>query len=76
MIGPSQIGYLLANIIAAEDEAAIVDLLTENANAIGELPPRERERAVERICDAVRERRALPIDEPDNATGNSADKGG
>jgi hypothetical protein len=52
-----QVSQLLAEILAAEDEAGIVDLLVRDANAIAELPPRERERANERIADAVREHR-------------------
>jgi hypothetical protein len=54
-----QISQLLAEIVTAEDYAAIVDLLIRDANIIAELPPRERERANERIADAVRERRQL-----------------
>jgi acyl-CoA reductase-like NAD-dependent aldehyde dehydrogenase len=53
----SQVSLLIADILAAEDEAAIVDLLVRDANAIAELPLRERERANERIADAIRERR-------------------
>jgi hypothetical protein len=52
-----QVSQLLAEILAAEDEAGIVDLLVLDANAIAALPPRERERANERIADAVREHR-------------------
>jgi acyl-CoA reductase-like NAD-dependent aldehyde dehydrogenase len=52
-----QVSQLLAEILAAEDEAGIVDLLVRDANAIAALPPRERERANERIADAVREHR-------------------
>jgi acyl-CoA reductase-like NAD-dependent aldehyde dehydrogenase len=57
VITPSQIGLLLSEIRAAEDEAAIVDLLLRDADAIAALPPPERERANERIADAIRERR-------------------
>jgi hypothetical protein len=63
MIAPGQFGYLLAAIVAAEDEAAVVDLLTQSADAIAASPPRERERANERIADAVRERRARQPEE-------------
>jgi hypothetical protein len=59
MIGPGQVSQLLAQIIAAEDEAAVVDLLVWEASALNDLPPRERERANERIADAIRERRHL-----------------
>ena len=52
-----QISLLIADIRAAEDEAAIVGLLVRDANAIAELPPRERERANERLADAIREHR-------------------
>ena len=55
----SQIGLLLAEILAAEDESTLVDLLVRDANAIAELPPRERERANERVADAIREWREL-----------------
>jgi hypothetical protein len=62
MTVPGQISQLLAEIIAAEDEAAVVDLLLRDANVLGDLPPRERERANERIADVVRERRYLNSD--------------
>jgi acyl-CoA reductase-like NAD-dependent aldehyde dehydrogenase len=58
----SQISLLIADILAAEDEAAIVDLLVRDANTIAELPPRERERANERIADAIREHREVQRD--------------
>jgi acyl-CoA reductase-like NAD-dependent aldehyde dehydrogenase len=54
-----QVSHLLAQILAAEDEADVVDLLVQDANELAELPPRERERANERIADAIRERRQL-----------------
>jgi primosomal protein N'' len=57
MIGPGQVSQLLAQIVAAEDEAAVVDLLVWEASALNDLPPREREHANERIADAIRERR-------------------
>jgi hypothetical protein len=62
-MAPGQLGYLLAAIVAAEDEAAVVDLLTQGAAEVVELPPRERECANERIADAVRERRARQPEE-------------
>ena len=52
-----QVSQLLAEILAAEDEADIVDLLTRNLEMIAEMSPRERERANERIADAIREHR-------------------
>jgi acyl-CoA reductase-like NAD-dependent aldehyde dehydrogenase len=52
-----QVSQLLAEILAAEDEAGIVDLLTRNLEMIAGMPPRERERANERIADAIREHR-------------------
>ena len=52
-----QVSQLLAEILAAEDEAGIVDLLTRNLEMIAEMSPRERERANERIADAIREHR-------------------
>jgi acyl-CoA reductase-like NAD-dependent aldehyde dehydrogenase len=58
----SQVSLLIAEILAAEDEAGIVDLLVRDANAIAELPPRERERANERIADAIREHREVQRD--------------
>jgi hypothetical protein len=50
MTVPGQISQLLAEIIAAEDEAAVVDLLLRDANVLGDLPPRERERAQRTNC--------------------------
>ena len=63
MMASSQLSQLLAEIMAVKDEASIVDLLVRDANAIAELPERERERANERIQDAIRERRALGYDD-------------
>jgi hypothetical protein len=44
MTAPGPISQLIEDIFAAEDEAAVVDLLVRDANAIAALPPRERER--------------------------------
>jgi hypothetical protein len=55
MTTPGPLSQLIEDIFAAESEAAVVDLLVRDANAIAKLPPRERERANERIADVIHE---------------------
>jgi hypothetical protein len=63
MMTAGAIARLLADIVTAEDEAHIVDLLAGSLAALAALTPRERERAVERIADAIREHRARHDDD-------------
>jgi hypothetical protein len=63
MMTAGAIARLLADIVTAEDEAHIVDLLAGSLDALATLAPRERERAVERIADAVREYRVRRDDD-------------
>jgi hypothetical protein len=55
-MAPGQISCLIAEILVAKEPAEVVDLVLRDANALAELPRRERERANMRIADAVRER--------------------
>jgi hypothetical protein len=50
MTAPEPISQLIEDILAAPDEAEIVDLLVRNADLIAALPPRERERACKSSC--------------------------
>jgi hypothetical protein len=75
MMTAGQLSHLLAQILAAEDEAQITDALLREADAFAALSPRERERAIDRITDAVQERRGpfyhFPVGaaaHPDGAT--------
>ncbi len=49
------INRLIAEIAAAIDQAHIDDLLARNREMIDTLPRLERERALERIADVIRE---------------------
>jgi hypothetical protein len=66
MMTAGDISRLLADIVAAEEEAYVVDLLADSLGVLATLPPLELERANGRIQDAIRERRALN-DEPQDA---------
>ena len=57
------ISRLLADIVTADGNASIVDLLANSLDALATLAPREREDVNARIWDAIREYRALNDDD-------------
>jgi len=63
MMTAGDISRLLADIVTAEDEAHVVDLLADSLGVLATLAPLELEHANERVQDAIRERRALNDDD-------------